>query len=84
MPSRTARARWARVAPRVMPSTAPRAYMSQWGAPRPVKADTTYTPPLSGTDSASTSHSWAVEMSPSSSRSHWMVLPALKTLPSRA
>ena len=26
----------------------------------------------------------AEEMSPSSSRSHWMVLPALNTLPSRA
>ena len=42
------------------------------------------TPPLSGTLSARRSHSGAESMSFSSSRSHWMVLPALKTLPSRA
>ena len=48
-----------------------------------MKAGTTTTPPLSGTVAASTSISGAEEMIPSSSRSHWMVLPALNTLPSR-
>ena len=49
-----------------------------------MKAGTSTTPPASGTLSASRSHSGAEEMRPSSSRSHWMALPALNTLPSRA
>ena len=40
MASSTARAMWARVVPRVTPTMHPRAYMSQYGAPRPVKAGT--------------------------------------------
>ena len=43
-----------------------------------------YTPALSGTEAATSPLSAAEEMSPSSSRSHWMALPALKTLPSMA
>ena len=70
--------------PRVRPTIAPRAYISQRGAPRPVNADTRYTPPLSGTLSARMSHSCAVPIRPSSSRSHWIELPALNTLPSSA
>ena len=35
----------------------PRAYGSQWGAPRPAKAGTMKTPPLSGTVAASVSTS---------------------------
>ena len=72
------------VAPRVRPTIVPRAYMSQCGAPRPVKAGTMYTPALSGTEEATSPLSAAEEMSPSSSRSHCMALPALNTLPSMA
>ena len=50
--STTARAMCAFV-PRVMPRIAPRAYGSHHGEPSPVNAGTTYTPPLSGTLSAS-------------------------------
>ena len=50
MASTTARARWARLVPRVMPTIVPRAYGSHHGLPRPVNAGTTYTPPVSGTD----------------------------------
>ena len=63
---------------------APRAYMSQWGAPKPVKAGTTYTPPLSGTFRAKYSLSAASVMRRSSSRSHWITAPPTNTLPSRA
>ena len=38
--SRTARARWPPVEPRVSPKMAPRAYASQCGAPSPAKAGT--------------------------------------------
>ena len=48
--STTARARCARVVPRVMPTIVPRAYGSHHGEPRPVNAGTTYTPPVSATD----------------------------------
>ena len=41
-------------------------------------------PPEEGTLSARRSHSGALSISPSSSRSHWIVLPALNTLPSSA
>ena len=42
------------------------------------------TPFAEGTLSARRSHSGALWIRPSSSRSHWMVLPALNTLPSNA
>ena len=75
---------WARVVPRVRPTIVPRAYMSQYGAPSPVKAGTTTTPPVSGTPAARSLMAGADGISPISSRSHWIVLPPLKTLPSRA
>ena len=50
MASTTARASWARPVPRVMPVIVPRARGSHHGLPRPVKAGTTVTPPLSGTE----------------------------------
>ena len=84
MASRAARTTWARPVPRVMPMRVPRLYMSHQGAPRPVKAGTRYTPPVSFTDLAMPSLSAAVEMSFISSRSHWMVAPPMNTLPSRA
>ena len=40
LPSGAARTMCARVVPRVRPTIVPRAYMSQCGAPRPVKAET--------------------------------------------
>ena len=46
--STTARARCARVVPRVMPTIVPRAYGSHHGEPSPVNAGTTHTPPVSG------------------------------------
>src|SRR5439155_876128 len=46
---RAARARCARVVPRVRPTMVPRAFGSQYGAPSPTKAGTKYTPPVSGT-----------------------------------
>ena len=45
MPSSVARARWARVVPRVRPVIEPRACGSQCGAPSPANAGTKYTPP---------------------------------------
>ena len=42
-----------RAVPRVNPQIRPRASASQYGAPKPAKAGTRYTPPESGTDSAS-------------------------------
>ena len=53
MDSTTARASWARPVPCVRPRIVPRAPGSHHGLPRPVKAGTTLTPPLSGTDPAS-------------------------------
>ena len=53
--SRAARARWPAVVPRVIPTSAPRAYGSQCGAPRPANAGTRNRPPLSGTVAASAS-----------------------------
>ena len=47
---------WAIVEPRVRPTIVPRASGFQYGAPRPVKAGTNITPPLSGTLSASCLH----------------------------
>lgn len=74
----------ARVKPRVMPVIVPRAYWFQYGAPRPVKAGTTYTPPVSATERASASEAAASGMSFSSSLSHCTAAPAVNTLPSRA
>ena len=63
---------------------APRAYISQYGAPSPVNAGTTYTPALSFTLFAKYSLSALSLMSFSSSRSHWMTAPPTNTLPSSA
>ena len=56
MDSSAARAMCAIVEPRVRPTMAPRASGCQYGAPRPVKAGTNMTPPLSGTLSAELLH----------------------------
>ena len=82
--SRVARARWARVVPRVMPAISPRASGSQSGAPRPVSAGTKTTPPESGTAVASASASAAVLITPSPSRSHCTAAPVTNTEPSSA
>jgi hypothetical protein len=58
--------------------------MSQYGAPRPTNAGTTYTPPVSGTARAIASVSDARRIRRSASRSHWMAAPAMNTLPSSA
>ena len=83
-PRRTARARWAAVVPRVMPTIVPRAYGSHHGLPRPVKAGTRKTPPVSGHDSASGPIAGASGMTPSPSRSHCTAAPVTKIAPSRA
>ena len=70
--------------PRVKPTITPRACSSQYGAPRPVKAGTRYTPPVSGTCRAAASLSEASAIRPRPSRSHWIVAPATNTLPSSA
>ena len=70
--------------PRVRPSTAPRAVASHSGAPRPVKAGTTTTPPESPTEPASALTSGADAMIFRPSRSHWMAAPPENTLPSSA
>src|SRR5471030_3402912 len=64
MASSAARAMWARLLPRVSPTSAPRAYGSQCGAPRPTKAGTRNTPPLSGTLAASVPDSGGVFLVP--------------------
>jgi hypothetical protein len=84
MPSSVARARWARVVPRVRPLMRPRASGRQCGAPSPAKAGTTMTPPESGTDAASASTSAAEVKKPSPSRSHCTAAPAMKAEPSSA
>ena len=84
MDSSAARMMWSRPVPRVSPSMAPRAYISQCGAPRPVKAGTTYTPPLPDTFRAKYSLSAASVIRCSSSRIHWITAPPTNTLPSRA
>ena len=70
--------------PRVSPTIAPRASACQYGAPRPVKAGTNITPPLSGTLSASVCTSALPLIACSPSRSHCTTAPPMKTLPSRA
>ena len=47
--SSAARTRWARVVPRVIPATRPRASASHHGEPRPVSAGTKVTPPVEAT-----------------------------------
>src|ERR1044071_7198239 len=84
MASSAARAKWAAVVPRVMPEIEPRAYWSQWGAPRPAKAGTIYRPPEALTLLASFSISVEDLTMPRPSRSHWTTAPPMKTLPSRA
>ncbi len=82
--STVARARWARVVPLVTPSTAPRARGSHHGDPRPVKAGTRTTPPVSSTDSASGPHSAASSSTPRPSRNHCTADPVEKIAPSSA
>ena len=75
---------WATVVPRVRPTMAPRASGFQYGAPRPVKAGTNITPPLSGTLSASACTSLLALIAFRPSRSHCTTAPPMKTLPSSA
>ena len=82
--SSVARMMWLEFTPRVRPKMAPRAYGSQYGAPRPVNAGTTYTPLVSFTLVAKYSESNASLMSFISSRSHWIDAPAINTAPSSA
>src|SRR5688572_4401299 len=82
--SSAARATWARVVPRDKPRMAPRAYGSQWGLPRPVKAGTRHTPPASGTLAARASTSEDDLMIESPSRSHCTTAPPVNTEPSSA
>ncbi len=82
--STTARAMCARVVPRVMPTTVPRAYGSQSGAPSPANAGTTNTPPVSSTEAASGPTSEASAMIPRPSRSHCTAAPVTKIAPSSA
>jgi hypothetical protein len=82
--SSAARAMWPSVEPRVRPTIVPRASGFQYGAPRPVKAGTNITPPLSGTLSASLPTSPLAVIARSPSRSHCTTAPPMKTLPSVA
>src|SRR4051794_11404534 len=84
MASTTARARCARVVPRVMPNTVPRAYGSHQGEPSPVNAGTRYTPPVSGTLDASGPVSDASAINCRPSRNHWTAAPVTKIAPSIA
>ena len=82
--SSVARTRCARVVPPLSPVISPRVLGCQCGAPIPASAGTKMTPPLSGTDSASTSVSALSAMMPSPSRSHCTAAPAVKIDPSSA
>ena len=84
MASSAERMIWARPVPRVRPTSVPRAYMSQCGAPRPAKAGTRYTPPVSAIEAAIRSESAVRSRIFSSSRSHCSTAPPMNTLPSRA
>ena len=84
MDSSVARTMCARPVPRVSPTMAPRPYISQYGAPRPVNAGTTYTPPELSMDRAMPSVSAALLTSFISSRSHCTAAPATNTEPSSA
>ncbi|OPZ05783.1 MAG: hypothetical protein BWZ09_00883 [Alphaproteobacteria bacterium ADurb.BinA305] len=82
--SSAARAMCAAPLPRDRPSRVPRACGSQYGAPSPVKAGTSTTPPLSGTLAAKASTSDARFTSPRPSRNHCTTAPPMNTLPSSA
>src|SRR5690348_1474013 len=82
--STTARAKCARVVPRVNPTMVPRAYGSHHGEPKPVNAGTRNTPPVSGTDDASGPVSAADAMIPKPSRNHCTAAPVTKIAPSIA
>jgi hypothetical protein len=82
--SSAARTTWARVVPRVSPNRAPRTSGRQYGAPRPTKAGTITTPPVSRTRRAIASLSPALAITWSPSRNHCIAAPAMNTLPSRA
>ena len=84
MASRVARARCALVWKRDRPTIAPRASARQYGANRPEKAGTKYTPAVSVTCAARVSLSAAPLMMPSWSRSHWTAAPVTAMEPSRA
>ena len=62
----------------------PRASFFQYGANRPEKAGTKYTPPLSSTVAASASTSAEDVISPRLSRSHWTSAPVIAIEPSSA
>src|SRR5438309_11211053 len=62
----------------------PRAYGSHQGAPRPVRAGTKTTPPVSGTEAAIGPASDAASMRCRPSRSHWIAAPVMKIDPSNA
>ena len=72
------------VVSRVRPKIPPRASGSQCGAPNPVNAGTSTTPPLSGTVPASPAERAGSATSRRVSLSHCMVPPALKIVPSTA
>jgi hypothetical protein len=84
MLSSAARAMCATFVPRVRPVIVPRASGFQYGAPRPVKAGTTITPPASGTLSASDCTSVLLLIACRPSRSHCTTAPPTNTLPSIA
>src|SRR6266545_598844 len=84
MLSSVARTTWARLVERSMPMSSPRAYGSQYGAPRPVNAGTRYRSTRSPAASASASVSAASPMRPSPSLSHCTAAPVTNALPSSA
>ena len=67
-----------------MPTIAPLALMSQYGANKPENAGTKYTPPESSTLPAKYSVTGASSTSFKLSRSHWIAAPAIAIEPSRA
>ena len=75
---------WPAVTKRVRPANTPRALDFQYGANRPENAGTMYRPPLSSTDSASSSTSGAALMSFRLSRSHCTSEPVTAIEPSSA
>ena len=78
MASSAARAKCARVVPRVRPTIVPRAFGSQSGAPSPTNAGTKYTPSLLASERANPSVSLLWAMMPRPSRSHCTAAPAMK------
>ena len=80
--SRVARAMCPAVTNRVSPAITPRASLRQYGANRPEKAGTKYTPPLSSTVSASSSTSGEASIIFRLSRSHCTSAPVIAIEPS--